>query len=353
MYCVFACAFLFSSLASPGYADTNGGAIEFTSPSLQKQLERSFWVNASLSDDTRKGYWGQDFPSASPPYPSQIKNAVYLLSKTYGANRLYLIYNHEFSIEQAEKVYLSWKKYASPTLDLVPTLLLLMYDNNQTPVFTQGELVRLTRFFKSKINPKELAIYDVYSKRDMEKWTHILLNLYPRGLIRVGLQPEETLSAPYVRGVQDTWSGVCTGKTNRDWESLPGGEATLRKWVVARNTGNCPVAWDLITVAWDYLTTKDGSYPGFDDANKNMPLPKGRDDMAAKLILSTATVKSLAGFSSDLFILEENTLSPRRDGLSRSFYSALRSGKRYKGYYHTPLDEIEEIYHALENGGFK
>ncbi len=351
-YCMFAGVMLFSSCASTVCAKKHAEKGEYFSPSAQRRLERSYWVNASLSDDARKGYWGSDFPTAPVPSPSQIKNAVRLLAGAYGANRLYLIYNHEYSIDQAESVYRYWKKYSPPTLDLVPSLLLLMYDHNQTPVFTQSELIWLSRFFLSNINPRELAIYDVYQNRDMKKWVDILSRVYPHGLIRVGLQPDETLSAPFVRGVQDTWSGICTGKSNKDWGRLPGGEATLRKWVIARNSENAPVSWDLISVAWDYLTTKDGVYPGYDDANRNMPPPQGRNKLAARLILSATTEKSFAGFSSDLFILEANSLSPERDGASRSFYSSLRSGKWYEGYFHTPLNEIAEIYHALAKGKF-
>ncbi len=350
---MFAGVMLFSSCASSVCAKMDGEKGEFFSPSAQRRLERSFWVNASLSDDTRKGYWGSNFPSASAPSPSQIKNAVRLLSDIYGANRLYLIYNHEYSIEKAESVYRLWKRFAPSTLDLVPTLPLLMYDRDQTPVFTRIGLIRLARFFRRKINPDELAIYDVYPNRNMKKWTEILSVFYPHGLIRVGLQPDEALRAPFARGVQDTWSGVCTGRANSDWARMPGGEETLRKWVISRNAKSDPISWDLITVAWDYHSTKDGSYPGYDNANWNMPLPKGRDDMAARLIFSLADSKSFAGFSSDLFVLEANSFAPTHDGATHSFYSALRSGTPYRGYYHAPLDEISIIYRSLAKGAFK
>jgi hypothetical protein len=349
----FAGVMLFSSCASPIFARRDAAKGKFFSHSAQRKLERSFWVNASLSDDTRKGYWGVDFPPAPIPSPLQIKNAVHLLAGAYGANRLYLIYNHEYTIDQAESVYRLWKKYAPSTLDLVPTLPLLMYDRDQTPVFTRSELIRLARFFRSMINPEELAIYDVQPNRNMKKWLGILSVVYPHGMIRVGLQPDETLNAPFTCGVQDTWSGVCTGGTNSDWARMPGGEETLRKWVRCRNAQNDPISWDLITVAWDYHSTKDGVYPGYDDANRNMPLPKGRNGLVARLILSVADAKSFAGFSSDLYILEANSLAPTHDGASHSFYSTLRSGKPYRGYYHAPLDEIAKIYRSLAKGAFQ
>ena len=73
------------------------------------------------------------------------------------------------------------------------------------------------------------------------------------------------------------------------------------------------MAWDLITVAWDYTATDRGGYPGYDDARKNMPLPAGRNALAAR-ILSVAKRQALAGFSSDLFILHVNSRSPTHDG---------------------------------------
>ena len=49
---------------------------------------------------------------------------------------------------------------------LVPTLVLRMYDQQQTPVFTSDELRRLVEFFKQSINAEQLAVYDVYPNRD-------------------------------------------------------------------------------------------------------------------------------------------------------------------------------------------
>ena len=118
---------------------------------------------------------------------------------------------------------------------LVPTLVLRMYDQQQTPVFTSDELRRLVEFFQRSINAEQLAVYDVYPKRDQGEALIILAEQYPKGLIRVGIQPEEKIGPPFIAAVQDTWSGFCHGKTNADWLDRGFGAETLRHWVEDRN----------------------------------------------------------------------------------------------------------------------
>ena len=192
-------------------------------------------------------------------------------------------------------------------MTLVPTLVLRMYDEQQTPVFTAEQLRRLVEFFQRSINAEHVAVYDVYSNRDQGEALKILAEQYPKGLIRVGIQPDEKIGPPFVAAVQDTWSGFCHGKTNADWLDRGFGAETLRKWVEDRNRQSHPVAWDLIVVAWDYSATERGGYPGYDDAAKNMPLPAGRNRLAAQEILQTGRVGCVAGFSSDLLILQANS----------------------------------------------
>ena len=108
--------------------------------------------------------------------------------------------------------------------------------------------------------------------------------------------------------------------------------------------------WDLIAVAWDYQPTKNGEYPGYDDGARNMPLPAGRNRLAAALILEEASPKLMRGFSSDLMILEANSRYEQRDGPSDSFYRWLRRGEVYSGYFAEPLEEIASIYRGLAEG---
>ncbi|MGC8863361.1 MAG: hypothetical protein ACP5R5_11405, partial [Armatimonadota bacterium] len=159
-----------------------------------------------------------------------------------------------------------------------------------------------------------------------------------------------TVKPPFVQAVQDTWGGMCHGKTNEDWLSPGFGADALRNWIAARNLQTRPVAWDLVAVAWDYANTQRGEYPGYDDATKNMPLPAGRNRLAAREVLAGAKAKILAGFSSDLVILEANGRSRNRDGLAGAIYECLRRGEVYRGYFSAPLEEIASIYRDLSEG---
>lgn len=240
-----------------------------------------------------------------------------------------------------------WRRHCPATVQLVPTLLLRMYDKQQSQVFTPEELRRLVEFFKRAMNTERLAIYDVYANRDQGETLKTLAEQYPKGLIRIGIQPEERIRPPFVAAVQDTWSGFCHGKTNADWLDKGFGAETLRKWVEDRSQENRPVAWDLIAVAWDYSTTERGGYPGYDDAAKNMPLPAGRNHLATEEILRIAQVSRLAGFSSDLLILQANSQNPAHDDAKASFYESLKRGEAYRGYYSVPFRQIVDIFQRL------
>ena len=173
-----------------------------------------------------------------------------------------------------------------------------------------------------------------------------LAKQYPKGLIRVGIQPDERIRPPFITVVQDTWSGFCHGKTNTDWQDRGFGADTLRRWVQERNQDHRRVVWDLIVVAWDYSATARGGYPGYDDAAKNMPLPAGRNRLAAEEILRTAQADCLGGFSSDLLILQANSQSRAHDG-ANGFYETLKQGEVYRGYYSEPFEEIITIFNRL------
>lgn len=148
--------------------------------------------------------------------------------------------------------------------------------------------------------------------------------------------------------VQDTWSGFCHGRRNEeDWRQAGFGAETLRKWVAARNAGATRVAWNLIAVAWDYSKTERGAYPGYDDAEKNMPLPAGRNGLAAELIRANGRAETFGGFSCDLYILNENSRSEKHDGKAGAFYATLKAGREYRGYYAAPFGEITSIMRAL------
>ena len=123
----------------------------------------------------------------------------------------------------------------------------------------------------------------------------------------------------------------------------------LRRWVEFRNRGDQPVAWDLIAVAWDYAATAEGRHPGYDDAARNAPLPSGRNKLAVAEIRRVAKSGRLAGFSSDLCILEANSKHPARDGATNSLYACLRRGVEYRGVFAQPLAEIAGVFTSLRD----
>lgn len=213
------------------------------------ELEQSLLVNASLAPPTL-GYWGADFPAVKRPSDSGIVNAARMLARDAAANRIYLIYHHEMPVKEALEVFLAWRKVCPADVEIVPTLVLRMYDEKQTPVFTAAELEGLCSFFKASLSARRVAIYDVYPKREQAAHVAVLVKHFPAGVLRVGLQPNEKIEPPIVGAVADTWSGFCHGLTNEDWRTPGFGASTLRQWVTARNSGAAAVAWDLIAVAW-------------------------------------------------------------------------------------------------------
>lgn len=314
-------------------------------------LERSYWVHASLGPLTQKGYFGSEFPEAKAPSHKEVENAAMLLTNPYGANRLYLLYHKELAVADARRVFAWWRGVCPESVEIVPTLLLRMYDGKQTPVFTVEEARDLGDFFHSEINSGRVAVYDVYQKRDQGEALAVLARRFPDGMVRLGLQPGENVGPPFVAAVQDTWSGFCHGTRNlEDWLQPGFGAETLRQWVEARDAGTKPIAWNLIVVAWDYGATGRGGYPGYDDAEKNMPLPAGRNRAAAGLIYKAAGRGVMAGFSADLYILNENSRSATHDGKTNAFYQTLREGKEYGGYYAVPFREIVGMFHEMGKG---
>lgn len=317
------------------------------------KLERSFWLHASLASKAQRGYWGAEFPEAASPAETEIRNAARLLTRDYAANRLYLIYHRELPPADAERVFATWRKSCPADVEIVPTLLLRAYDKSQSAVFSSDQLRQLCAFFKRDVNATNIAVYDVYKGRDQGDGLAVLAAEYPGGIVRVGIQPDEPIASPFASAVADTWSAFCHAKSNDDWSVTDAGAQTLRRWVELRNRGDSRVAWDLIVVAWDYSANILGSHPGYDDAAKNMPLPEGRVRLASKEILRSARRETLAGFSSDLLILDVNSRHPAHDGARGAFYETLKRGEVYRGYYGVPFRDVIDVFSALSSGAVR
>lgn len=314
------------------------------------RLECSYWIHASLGLKPHRGYWGPTLPATRPPTEREVANAAKLLSTRYAANRLYLLYHMEMPLDDAKQVLLWWRKHCPTEVDVIPAVVLVMYDKARTAVFSLDDLRAFCSFAKNELKADWFAVFDVYPDRDQGPGLAVLADAFPGRLIRLGIQPDEKLRPPFVAAVQDTWSGFCHGKTNADWLAPGFGAETLRKWVEARNASPWPTAWDLIVVAWDYTPTARGEYPGYDDAKKNMPLPEGRNTLAAREIMRIAKPEKFAGFSSDLTILQANSVPAPHDGVENSFHEVLKRGEPYRGYYAQPLDEMAAIYRAVRDG---
>lgn len=327
-------------------------AIAGIRPAAADSLERSFWIHASLGMMTQRNYFGPEYPATPMPTKEEVRHAAHLLASSYAANRLYLIYHRELPLDDAKKLFAWWREACPDSVELIPALVLRMYDRQQTAVFSKDELAAFAQHLRDNINKSRLAIYDIASKRDQADAIASLTTTFPAGLIRLGLQPDEALASPFVQGVADTWSGLCHGLRNlEDWQQPGFGADTLRKWVQARNQGSIPVTWNLVCVAWDYSATERGGYPGYDDAEKNMPLPEGRNRLAMQLMRATAQPKNLAGFSSDLYILHENSRSTAHDAKGKAFYECLKRGEDYHGYYSGPFQEIVALFKELRAAG--
>jgi hypothetical protein len=331
-------------------------SVEAVSPSQAfrvdlADLERSYWLHASLGQRTVANYWFAAEPVTEPPTRAQIAHAARLLVGPYGANRLYLIYHKEIPAERAREVFKIWRDVTPPEVELVPALVLRMYDKDNTLVFDEAEIAAWAEFFKAHVHPKRMAVYDVYTRPDQGPGPAILSERFPGGLIHVGQQPATRVEPPFSAAVQDTWSGMCHGTRNEeDWLQPGFGAETLRAWVEERNACSHPIAWNLVAVAWDYEPTERGGFPGYDDARKNMPLPADRNRLAANLILDTARPEVMAGFSADLFIIHANSRVKERDGDADAFYATLREGRPYRGYFAEPVDEIAALFRALRDG---
>jgi hypothetical protein len=313
-----------------------------------KRLERSFSIHASLSSLARYGHSGANFVPEVAPSEEEIRNAARLLTSDYAANRLYLIYQHELSVPEIETTFRIWRQACPPEVALVPALILRANDTNE--LFSATELRLLSAFFEAEINPGHLAVFDNHARRDQGRALTALASEYGHGLIRLGLQADEPLSAPFVAAVEDTWSAICLGKSNTDWAQPAFGQETLRKRVQNRNESSSATTWNLIIAAWDYSKTAHGEYPGYDDAQKNMPLPSGRNALAATEILRFTKPGLITGFSSDLQALQANSRAATHDGLGYSFYEMLKQGHIYVGYYARPFHEVVKIYQSLRLG---
>ncbi len=333
---------------------------------IDKQFERSYWVEIDVRHNNNRGYWYNVETQAEDVVPTEqeIENSCQGLAEVYKGDKLYVIYHRQFEIEKAKQVFLHWKKYgAEYGLEIVPTIVLESYATPSKLNFSNSEIASLAQWCEENINKSEFGIYDVYVRQSIGSVQDLQLTEIKSqtklNLVRVGIQPGEKLNSYYHSAVQDTWSAECQGLTNELWEhpryfsgTNKYGRRLLNEWVNERINGESrKIIWNLIPVAWDYDSPLDPFsyvFPG-DDALINDPPIPGRLVLSKKYILSWYTEGSsnrlFGGFSCDLHILEANSFGkPERP----SFYEQLRKGLPYTGYFSGAMNEVAEVYDSLK-----
>src|SRR5437899_3547837 len=311
-----------------------------------KHLERSFSLHASLAAPTQNGNWDTNFPSLEPPTETQIHNAARVLTQDYNANRLYLIYQKEIPLVDAERVFQIWRAACPSDVEIVPALM-LNAGTNQHQLFSAAEIRRLGEFFRQEVNPKRLAVLGSIDARLNESSVKTLSPNFTAGLLRLGLQPGE--KGPFSAGIVETRTALCSSQSNEQWQHDASGLEALRKWIDARNEQSLPITWGLVAVGCDDSKANHTSL-GPNDPERNIPIISGRNAMAISEILQRGKTPSLAGFSVDLQALQVSSQAVSHDGSGYSFYELLKRGQVYVGYYARPFLEIVNAYGTMRSG---
>ena len=345
---------------------TSCGKKAETQPAVHSGFETSYWIDLDLAEHSMRGYWRpvESLDPEATPDSIEIANATRLLADEYGADKLYVVYHRQFEPDDARRVMGYWKSEGDRHgLEIVPTLVIESYAEPSTMNFTDSLLCDFAGWCMANINPDEFGIYDVYIRQaegtPQDIQMGVLRNAIGDKLVRVGLQPGETLNRYCIGGVEDTWTAECQGLTDELWanpDSVDGtdlyGRKLLAAWVAERADSAEPrrIVWDMIPVAWDYDKPVDERgyvCPGDDALINDPPLP-GRIAMCHECIVEGypegMLTDKFGGYSCDLHILQANSAG-RPDSIS--FYSQLKQGKPYTGYFAGAMDQVSTLYKEI------
>lgn len=331
-------------------------------------FEISYWIDIDVRSNNGRGYWFHkaDRPADSLPTSAQIWGAASRCRFTYHGLTLYVIYHRQFEISDAKTVLQYWKTHAeSMGMKVVPVVVLEDYASPAATNFTDTEIPDFAEWCITNINADEFGVYDIYHNRQgpgtaQNTQLGIIKTRIGNKIVRIGLQPGESLNPNIRRGVQDTWSAECQGLTNTLWEtpvSYGGttnyGRNLLMNWVNDRvvNDSNI-ISWCLIPVAWDYDAPVDpyGYISPGDDALTNDPPVPGRVTLCHNYIVGAYPGGSgnakFGGYSCDLRILQLNSAGKPE---SPTFYERIRADQLYTGYFSGAMNEIGGIYSLYDH----
>jgi hypothetical protein len=333
-------------------------------------FELSYWIDIDLRQNNSRGYWKHVNDPLSPPNPtptsSEIWSAVSRCRYSYHGLSLYVIYHRQFEIAEAKQALLYWKQYGDQMgVKIIPTVVLEDYVLPASVNFTDTEIPAFAKWCIETLHASEFGVYDIYSYRQQPGTAQntqlgIIKSAIGNKIVRVGLQPHETVNPNFLRAVEDTWTAECEGKTNAYWEnpvnyndSSGYGRNRLMNWVRERIAYNSiSVTWNLIPVAWDYDKYIDPygyTYPG-DDAELNDPPIAGRVSLCHSYLVAAyaggSSDPKFGGYSCDLRIVHMNSTGKLE---SPSFYERIRADQLYTGYFASGINQVAAVYDLYDN----
>jgi hypothetical protein len=309
-------------------------AAAFAASPDPKHLERSFQLQVSLSNLPDVGQWSTNFPAAALPLESEIRHAARLLTEDYAANRLYLVYQKEISISDAERLFSLWRQCCPVEVELVPALV-LQSGPRHTPVFSPVELKLLGAFFKKEVNGRVLALRGA---QQSDPGVNALAEQFK--LLKMDLASNEKPGPLFAAGIEDVSGFLNASYKDTEWEST--GHPKLIAWLQTQADAKLPRTLSLAPMLPHQGQSAD---PERDDA-----MPPGRNTVAAHEILSRGGSGSLTGLSIDLNALQGRSGAVSHDGSGYAFYEMLKRGHIYVGYYARPFHEIVKVYETLRSG---
>jgi len=296
-----------------------------------RRLERSFRLQVSLANLPPRTEWNDNLPPAIVPSEFDIRHAAQLLTDDYAANRLYLIYQKELPLDEAERTFLLWRKSCPLDVEIVPVLV-LHAGKQKTSVFSSNELRVLSSFFEQELFVKQLGL--IGTQQSDPNLSAVSSRLR---LLNLDLAAGQKVSGPFSAGTEELMPLLADGASADDWAKQ--GLIKLGESLGTLESETVPRAFTLTALASDAIS-----------AEKALPLPAGRNAAAAALVIQTAPARNFRGFSFDLNALQFCSRTVNHDGSGYGFFEMLKRGQVYIGFYARPFHEVVKVYQGLRSG---